>query len=255
MSQSSQVLYPPDLYSLTHRGNPGDVSYYLSACRGQTQLLELGCGTGRLTLPLLREGHHITALDLHPGMLQTLEAQAKADDAIDPSKLELLEADMCSFSLAQPFERILLPYNVMYCLLTQEDIIKCLKRVKEHLAPGGTCLFDIYLVDEEALEGIEEDGWEPYAVMQEDEQTIEIHERRIWDRDTQRVDATYMYCIKEGERWRKEEYTIPQIYLHPHQCLGCLEEAGLFPTQVYGGFRGEPLSEESEHLVVWAKSM
>jgi SAM-dependent methyltransferase len=52
------------LYALVHRGNAGDVDFYVRACAGAARVLELGCGTGRVLRAVAEVAGHVTGLDL-----------------------------------------------------------------------------------------------------------------------------------------------------------------------------------------------
>jgi SAM-dependent methyltransferase len=251
MHNEPTMPYDPFLYSLTHRGNPGDVSLYLAFCQDANHILEVGCGTGRITRPLLEMGHKVTAIDVNEGMLATL---SKNTPTTEQHRLTTHLADITNLQLGTTFSHIILPYNVLYCLLTPDNITTALRNVAAHLAPGGRCMFDLYTVDEEALTELTLDEWEPYATLQDDDgRWIEIHEKRTWNPDTQRIDAEYEYNIKTEARWQRETYAIPQMYLLDDQCVSCVQQAGLECEQIWGGFDGENYDEESEHLVIVAK--
>ena len=66
----------PDLFDLENQDFEPDGPFYLALAKKLGgAALELGCGTGRVTIPLARQGIEITGLDIVPGMLATLEAK------------------------------------------------------------------------------------------------------------------------------------------------------------------------------------
>lgn len=249
-------LYDPELYQLTHRGNPGDVSFYRSACKGQRDILELGCGTGRVLIPLAEAGFHMTGIDAHPGMLAALRQKLATHPQLKPEDVTLVEADIRDFSLDARFDRVLMPFNLLFCLLTPEDIITCLKTVRAHLKPNGACIFDLYQADDEALNAIDPDVLDFYASVDDGKREIQIFERRIYEPERHRVDATYRYLLKDHKTHAMHtvEYSIPQIYLHFPQIKKLFMEAGLQFTQLYGDFSGKAFDQESEHIIGWAKA-
>lgn len=255
MKTYTHTPYNVELYALTHRGNDGDVRHYIRSCRGAEQILELGCGQGRVLLPLAANGHSITGLDYHPAMISELQKSIHQRDDLEVSRIKLVQGDMRTFELNQKFDRILLPFNGLYCLLHQDETLSCFEQVRKHLAPGGSFLFDVYIVDEEELAEIDQEAWDPVAEIHEEHRTIQIYERRQWEPATQRVDASYRYRIHEGTEVREEVYCIPQRYLTSAQCKHLLHQARFQITQCYGDFQYSPFTEDSYHMLVWAKAI
>ena len=214
--------YDPELYDLTHRGNPGDVDFYIQACQGAARVLELGCGTGRITRALARAGCRVTGLDSHPGMLTEARRMA-ADLAPQVSgRLDYIQADMSTFALDQRFDRITIPFNGLFCLLSDARVAACLTAVHRHLTPGGALILDAYRVfspdpDYEP----EPDSNEPVALLSDGERTVQIFERSDWDQSAQRIDAWYRYQIQGPAGQSEQTYCIPQRYLFPNNSMAC----------------------------------
>jgi SAM-dependent methyltransferase len=114
-----------------------DVPFYLRLARQSADaghaVLDLGCGTGRVTLPIAREGIETVGLDNAPAMLDVARRKAAAE-ALD---VPWIEADMRDFQIDRSFGLIIIPYRSFLHLLTGEDQMSCLASVREHLVPGG----------------------------------------------------------------------------------------------------------------------
>ncbi len=245
--------YDPELYDLTHRGNPGDVAFYVEACQADQRVLELGCGSGRIARALARAGCQVVGLDNHAGML----AEARRMTADLPpevaARLTYTQGDMRTFALDGFFERIIIPYNGLYCLLTDEDVAACLAAVQRHLAPGGQLLLDAYRVftPDPDLEP-EPDPEEPVAVLTDGERTVHIYERTDWDPSTQQLDAWYRYRIESPDGPSEQTYCIPQRYLDPEDLERLIEAAGLAIVEFHGDFDRNAFEAFSETMVVVA---
>jgi len=113
--------------------------YLEEAQRGGGRVLDLGCGTGRLTILIARAGIEIIGADLSPTMLDTARAKAAARGV----KVRFVQADMRSFDLGVQFRVILIAGNSLLHLLTSEELIQCLRTVRRHLGPGGRLVFDV----------------------------------------------------------------------------------------------------------------
>jgi SAM-dependent methyltransferase len=95
------------------------------------EVLDLGCGTGRVALHLARRGHPVVGLDADAELLATLAARAGG------LPVETVHADARDFELSRPVPLALAPMQTLQLLDDAEDRAACLRRVVDHLAPGG----------------------------------------------------------------------------------------------------------------------
>lgn len=95
-------------------------------------ILELGCGTGRLTRPLAAIGYDVVGLDNDPEML-----------AWSAARVELVEADMRDFDLATRFPLVIVPYNTLQLLPGVDDQQACFRCIDRHLLPGGVVALEV----------------------------------------------------------------------------------------------------------------
>lgn len=118
-----------------------DIAVYLEfGRRSRHPVLELGCGSGRVALPLARAGLRVVGLDRSPEML----ARASAKFSSDPDLLmSLVRADMRSFSLSEQFGLIVVPLDAFLHIETQADQLACLRCVRAHLASDGLVILDL----------------------------------------------------------------------------------------------------------------
>ncbi|HCO68894.1 MAG TPA: class I SAM-dependent methyltransferase [Dysgonomonas sp.] len=107
------------------------------------KILELCCGTGRLTIPLAQAGYTITGVDNSLSMLE--QARAKADESKVPVKF--VESDMRYLDLPETYDIIFIPFNSIHHLYTNQDFYDVLTGVKEHLKEDGYFLFDCFNPD------------------------------------------------------------------------------------------------------------
>lgn len=128
---------------------PGDVEYYVRACGTPPRsVLELGCGTGRITLKVALAGHSVTAVDRSGPMLRVLETKAgELLGAAERARLRAVEADMRDLPFPGDFDVVLCPYSAFTYLLTDEDRERMLDGVRERLRPGGRLFLDVFVPD------------------------------------------------------------------------------------------------------------
>ena len=117
----------PELYDRLYAGDHSRGFYVTAASRG-TSVLELACGTGRLTLPLAEAGLDVTALDLSTAMLGVARRKPGAD------AIAWRLGTMSSFALGRTFDTIVLAHNSLLHLHSTAAITACFERVRAHLA-------------------------------------------------------------------------------------------------------------------------
>lgn len=243
--------YPADLYAAVHRGNEGDRRYYRLVAAGARDVLELGCGFGRIASALSLDGVDVVGLDLDPEMVEL------ARRAAPRATLEV--GDMRRFALSRRFDRVLIPYNGLYCLLTREDVVQTLRLAAEHLRKDGLVVFDGYNADPFHRASTDDDGdWDEESFVK----TVrargtrwDVFERSRWDRSTQRIDAVYRHRPRD-EGHAPVVASIPQRYLLGAQIEGLLADAGLELLALQGGFDQQAYETlESPSLVVVARRL
>lgn len=119
-------------------GGGDDVAFYLDlAAKAGRDVLELGCGTGRVMIPLAEAGFRVTGLDRSPTMLAQAATKLSRLDPVVQAATRLVEGDLASFALDTRFDSVLVPARAFAFLLTVDAQRACLDLVFEHLRPGG----------------------------------------------------------------------------------------------------------------------
>ncbi len=135
------------LYDFEYRRRRQDVRFYRELAAellGRPgRILELACGSGRLTVPLLRAGHTVTGLDAAPAMLTQARLRIGALGTAARARARLVEGDVRSFALGERFPLAYMAFNSFEHLYTRTDVAACLARVADHLEPGGRFVFDV----------------------------------------------------------------------------------------------------------------
>jgi SAM-dependent methyltransferase len=138
--------YDPTHYDATAQGVPGDVEFYLSLAREAQEaghpVLELACGTGRISVPIAQAGVQLVGLDRSPAML----ARAR-EKAAGLSNARWVEGDMRDFDLPERFGLICIPFRSFQHLLSVEDQLSCLRSVRRHLLPEGRFAITVFNPD------------------------------------------------------------------------------------------------------------
>ena len=245
-----------ELYALTHRGNVGDVEFYRDKCRGARSVLELGSGTGRLLARLARPGLRLVGLERDPAFIALARRNLRV---LPPSKrkaVRVVQGDMCDFELGQDFERVLIPYNSLYCLLGQRAALACFRAARRALVPGGTLSLDVW-----NAESFQRSPVTPLAHDADQPVVSVVHDRRTWDvyehlsvrRARQRLVATYTYVPRGGGAVVR--MPIPQRYFLNAELCALLARAGFAVEARFGDFSGGRYTARSAQLIVLARAV
>jgi SAM-dependent methyltransferase len=104
-------------------------------------ILELGCGTGRISIELAMAGHEVSGLDNAPAMFE--HARQKADSR--NIGVEFVRGNFCKFELDRLFGAILFPANTLGHVTTLGDFETLSQSVRTHLKPDGVYVIDIFV--------------------------------------------------------------------------------------------------------------
>jgi SAM-dependent methyltransferase len=125
-----------------------DVVFYRDAARRYGgPVLELGCGTGRITMAIAEAGQQITGLDNSEKMLQRATQKVAVLRPEQRQRVTLLPGDMRRFALDQQFQSIIIPFRPFQHLLPVPEQLDCLGCVRQHLALGGKLIMDFFQTD------------------------------------------------------------------------------------------------------------
>jgi SAM-dependent methyltransferase len=140
----SDLYRHPEQYDREHLGDEEDIGFYLSLSRrlAPRKLLELGCGTGRITLPLAQLGFDVVGLDNQPEMLQKAEERRLQTSPEIRQRLQFIEGDMRTWSAGTAFDLILIPASSITHVLSLEDQLAVWKTCHDNLRAGGRLLVE-----------------------------------------------------------------------------------------------------------------
>ena len=243
-------LYDDDM----GRNNSGaDIDFFRDhARRTQGRVLELGCGTGRITLPLVKDGHHVVGVDISSRMLDVLERKARQSLSDgERTRLVVANANMRDFTSDEQFSLILCPFCAFNYLVSQDDQVALLNNTRANLAAEGLFIVDSFVPKYEILsqpDPLESFDYERtlgdgtivrrYKTITQD-RTAQINEIRrsyeLYDRahrlkDTVRMQTRIRYMFKA-----EMEY-----FLRCH---------GFAIVSIYGDYEYAPYSYDAEKMV------
>lgn len=217
-------------------------------------ILELGCGTGRLAVPLAAAGYHVTGVDLSPAMLALAEARAAATPKA-AGRVTWVEGDFTRVPLAGPYQLAFIVMNTFLHLLNLAEQLAALRHWHAHLAPGGTLLIDVLAPAVDELAGLDgqaqlDKSWHDPAtgatVLKWVARTVEPAEQIM------HVAMIYDESASDGNLQRTV-VAFDLRYLWRFEAELLLEKAGFTIEAVYGGWDLEPYDSGSERLILIAR--
>ena len=202
-----------------------DVSFYVDLAReADGALVELAVGNGRVAIPVSgATGRRVIGIDSSPAMLE----QAR-DRAVKAGvELDLREGDMRDLSLDEPAALIYCPFRALLHLPTWADRRRTFERVSDSLQPGGRFAWNAFAFDHQIaarLDGRHQEEPVPHTLRY-----------AVGDN---RIDITLDDGGHSSLWWATK-----------NEWLGLLDVVGLDVDALYGGFNGEPVTDESREYV------
>ena len=251
-----------DTYALSARyydaayaaANLVDASFHLALTKEVGgPVLEIGCGTGRVLLPIARAGIEIHGLDQSPAMLDVLNQKLALEPEEVRRRVTLHSSDMRVARLNKQFPLVIIPFRPLQHMHTIDDQIAALRTAAAHLNDRGRFVFDVFHPKFDLmLSGIGEERIEMEWPVEGKPGTII---RRFFRKDSadkihQSFRGTFIYRTFEGDRLVREEtaplhmtwYTYPQL-----RALFLL--ADLEVMEEYGSFAKTPLDNTATEMI------
>ena len=206
------------------------------------RILELCCGTGRLTLPIAKDGYNICGVDYTPSMLE----QAKSKAAEAGLKINFIQADIRTLNLQEKFDLIFIPFNSIHHLYRNEDLFKALACVKNHLKEGGLFLLDCFNPDIQYIVESEKGQVVIAEYTTDDGREVLIKQTMRYESATQINRIEWHYFI--NEEFHSTQNLDMRLFF-PQELDSYLEQAGFDIVHKFGGFEEEPFRNESEKQI------
>ncbi len=247
-----------DYYSL---GVPGDVEFYVEeAQRAGGLVLELGCGSGRILVPIAQAGVAITGLDRSRDMLARARKKLAALPAGRRRRARLVRGDMRDFRVDSKFDLITIPYRAFLHLLTPEEERQALLNIRNHLAANGRLILNFF---DPRLDIIAAHMGPLGAAIKKDDEFINPETKRhvvVWDSRQydpadQTIDQLFIYeeLDDDGRSVSRvfSSYTLRYIFRQEMEYL--LELCGFKVDALYGDFKRGPFRYGGEQIWVASK--
>jgi SAM-dependent methyltransferase len=134
-----------ETYDARTAGFPGEIEWWVRHARDAGgPVLELACGTGRVTWPIARAGVEIVGIDVNPAMLRAAEAKRDRESPEVRARVRFVRGDMKDFSIGATFALAIIPFRAFQSLLTAEAQRSSLTCIRRHLRSGGRLIIDVF---------------------------------------------------------------------------------------------------------------
>jgi SAM-dependent methyltransferase len=247
-----------DVYARFYDLHFGDVDTDLFmieqfAARYGSPILELACGTGRVLLPLARQGYQVTGVDVSPGMLEVARRKIAAENLTN--RITLVEQDMRELDLDARFNLAFVAVNSFMHLLNTDDQLAALTRIRHHLNPGGLLLLDLFnpdlarLLDMKGQVILDQSTTDPdtgHLVMRFHADTVDLGQ--------QQIHVTFIIEEIDGEcQVRRVVFPFEVRYLFRYELELLLRQAGFELEAVYGSYELDEYTGDSAKMIAVAR--
>jgi SAM-dependent methyltransferase len=248
-------------YDYCFLGLEGDVQFYIEEARkaGST-ILEIGCGTGRILLPIAETGIQVVGLDASATMLGILRNKLAKRSSELQSRVELVEGDMRNFSLGKRFDLVTIPYRAFLHLLSPKDQRQALACIREHLTDEGRLVFNVFDPNLELIAA----GLSPLgSALRKESEFIHPetgHRVVVWftgqyDPEPQLLRASFIFeeLDHSGKVLAKTHSPLTLRYVYRFEMRYLLELCGYKVESLYGDFRRGPFQYGGEQIWIVQK--
>lgn len=250
--------YNSEIYDAYFTGIEGEVDFYVEEamdCGGP--VLELGCGTGRVLLPIARSGIEITGLDIDHDLLNLLRRKLVQEEKEVADRISVFEADMIAFHSDERYSIAIAPYRAFQHLLTSIDQRKALDCIHRHLKSGGRFVFNAY----DPLEEIAREGFalplrkDCDFIDPSTGHTVVVYFSRHYDPELQILEQEFTFeeFDLNGESKRRWGNLLSLRWTPHGEMVHLLERSGFRVDALYGDFTGEQYVGYGEQVWVVTK--
>lgn len=210
------------------------------------KILELCCGSGRLTIPLAKEGLNISGVDNSKSMLDEARLKAKNESV----EIELIEADIRTLDLPNKYDLIFIPFNSIHHLYENQDLFDALDVVKSHLKDDGLFIFDCYNPNLHYIIEAEKGKNKIAEYTTADNRNVSIEQTMKYENRTQINRIEWDYFI--NGIFHSTQNLDMRMYF-PQELDTYLKWSGFRIMQKFGNFEEEQFIDKSEKQIFICK--
>jgi SAM-dependent methyltransferase len=231
-----------------------DLPFYLDlAAQSPGPILEIACGTGRVTLPIARQGKEICGVDNSLAMLKVLQENLTREPEPVRQRVIVHEGDMRTVRLNRKFPLVIIAFRPMQHMFTVEDQLAALQTAAAHLTDDGILAFDVFYPKFEFIwtkvgEEVQEMEWpsaaDPTKIVRR------FFRKDSIDKINQIFNFTFIFRTYQASTLILEETAAFRLcyYTYPH-LHALFRLAALEPVAEYGSFAKTSLDNTAEQMI------
>ncbi|MHC4922750.1 MAG: class I SAM-dependent methyltransferase [Planctomycetota bacterium] len=222
----------------------GDTEWYVErarTCGGP--VLEGACGTGRVAWAIAAAGIEVVGFDLNETMLSVARGKRRAMGKEVSDRAEFLQGDLRTFDLGRRFPLAIIPFRSFQALLTPEDQMESLRRLRDHLEDDGRLILNLFDPKlEYLLEGADQTSGERARFTHPDTGSEVVIEVGL------RVNDPFQQCFTEtwtfvefdvdGNAMRHEQEQLTMRWSYRWEMRHLFARTGLEVVEEFGDFKG-----------------
>jgi SAM-dependent methyltransferase len=229
-----------------------DLPFYLDlAKRYGGPVLEIACGTGRVLLPIARQGLAIDGVDNSLPMLRVLKSHIENEPSQIRRRITLHHGDMRDFRLRKKYPLVIIPFRPLQHMHTIPDQLKALTTAAFHLRKNGLLAFDVFYPNFELIAtGIGQEIPDLEWQAGKDLVVRRYFRKESGDKVNQNFSFSFIFRTYQGDKLVREESEpfMLSYYTYPHlKALFLL--AGLESVAEYGSFAKTPLDNTADQMI------
>ena len=236
-------------------GPTDDVDFYLEVAEEHgSPILDVGCGTGRIMIPLAQAGYDVYGIDNNKDMLHLFELKLEQQPELRPN-ITIWQDDLLTIDISQKFNLILLTYNLLMHFHEQADQIKLLQQLRQWVTEDGILVFDlpnageIFGTPDLSSFLMERTFLEPnngHVVILQSQSTL--------DRVTQIMQIHWLFDEIEIDGTLRRTYAQQFLrYFFFSELSLLLKLTGFTVDAVYGDMNRNPFEDGCEQMIVFAR--
>jgi SAM-dependent methyltransferase len=243
-----------ELYDLEHDQFEDDIELLQDVAEESSgPILEMGCGSGRVLVPLAESGHRLVGIDQSGPMLERAGQRATRAGVSSSISLQTLDLSQPAKAKGGPFGLVLYTLNALMHLPTQQAQITSLASAHDALASDGTLFLDLMNPAPDYLHRLEASTLLEWSGNGPDGTTVDKWAHRSIDPIEQVIDTTIWYDLFESNgEFRRFRTSFTLRYLHLSEIMLMLESIGFSSIQTFGSYQLDPLDGASERMIITA---